>query len=177
MAVPTKPELKRSQANDSWGFVPAVAVPSAPTLAELNATAGYNLSCSIFSDQEGPTVTDNRVTLPTLSCEVDEIEVAGTTTHAMPEFQVSFDPQAAADGVGKKAWTTMVDGMNGFLWRRQGVNAKTDLAADQWVDVFPVTLGTKVPTKTSNGPEGVYSFRQSVSLRSNPVYNVQIEAA
>lgn len=176
MATPIKPAKKMANGNDSWGFVLAVADPLLPKLTELNAAGGFNLSCSVFSEQEGPTSTTNKVTLPRYICETDEYEVNGTTTHSMPDLMVSFDPQAASGADGKKAWETMTDGISGFLWRRQSVKATTDLSTGQFVDVIPVTLGTKTPSKTGTGPEGVYAFTQPVSITGAPAYNKAIVA-
>lgn len=177
MAAPIKPALKRAYGNDSWGFVPAVADINAPTLAELNAATGFNLSCSLFGEQEGVTSTQEKVTLPRILCETETYEVNGSTTYAMSDLMISFDPQAASGADGKKAWDTLDDNINGFLWRRQGVAATADLAADQFVDIIPVQLGVKTPSKTSTGADGVYAFTQPASVTGAPGWNKAIVAA
>ena len=55
MAAPIKPALKRAFGNDSWTWVPAIADAYAPTVAEVTAATGFNLSCSLFGDQDGVT--------------------------------------------------------------------------------------------------------------------------
>lgn len=177
MAAPLKPALKTAFGKESWGFVLAVGNINAPTLAELNASAGFNLSCSIFGEQEGVTGTTEKVTLPRLNCETTTYEINGATTFSMADLVVSFDPQAATDADGKKAWATLVDGASGFLWRRQGIAASTDLATGQFVDIMPAQLGTKIPGKTSNGADGVFSFTQPASITGKPALNVAITAA
>lgn len=175
MAVPTKPPLKQAYGNDSWGFVLAVASITAPTLLELNASTGFNLSCSVFGDsQEGFTATTEKVTLPRLLCETTQYQVNGSTTYEMADLTISFDPQGAPASVGKKAWETMVDGIAGFLWERQGVTGTADLATGQYVNILPVTLGVKTPIKTSQGADGVFAFTQPVSVTSKPAFNVAI---
>lgn len=176
MAAPIKPALKRAFGNDSWTWVPAVATKTAPTVAEVTAAGGFNLSCSLFGEQEGISSTTAKVTLPRILCETDTYEVNGENTHSMADLMVSFDPQGAALSDGKKAWEAMGDLEAGFLIRRQGVTATTDFAAGEFVDVIPATLGTKVPTKTSNGADGVYAFTVGASITSAPAYNVAIVA-
>lgn len=176
MATPLKPALKTAFGKDSWGFVLAVANIQTPTLTELNATAGFNLSCSVFGEQEGVTGTTEKVTLPRLLCETTTYEVNGSTNFSLADLVVSFDPQAASSADGKKAWTTLVNNASGFLWQRQGVDATADLAAGQFVNVFPVQLGTKVPGKTSTGADGVYSFTQPASITGLPAFSVAVTA-
>lgn len=176
MAAPIKPALKRAQGNDSWLWVPAIADQTAPTLAEVNAAAGFNLSCSLFSDQEGVSASTDKVTLPQLLCETETYQVNGATSYTAPDFTVSFDPQAASGADGKKAWEAMDDNASGFLVQRKGVTATDDLAAGQFVNVYPAQLGVKVPTKTGTGAEAVYAFTVGVSVTGQPSPNVAIAA-
>lgn len=177
MAAPILPPLVRSQANDSWLWVPAIADPSEPVVTEIEAISGYNLSCSVFADQEAVTATTEKVTLPMRNCETESFEVNGSTSYSAADFQVAFSPQAAAGSDGKKAWEALDDYANGFLVRRQGKNAKTVVATGDFVDVIPAQLGKKVPTKTGTGADGVYSFTVGASITSTPSWNVAVVAA
>lgn len=175
MAVPTKPLLKSAFGTDGWGFVLAVANIQSPTLVELNATTGFNLSCSLFGDsQEGLTATTEKVTLPRLLCETTTYQANGATNYEMADLTVSFDPQGVAASVGVKAWETMIDGLAGFLWQRQGVTATTDLVTGQFVNVIPVQLGVKTPTKTGSDAAGVFAFTQAVAVTSKPAFRVAV---
>lgn len=176
MAAPIKPALVRAFGNDSWLFVPAVAVTTAPTVAEVEASAGFNLSCSLFGEQDGFTATTDKVTLPRRLCETVTFESNGPTSYSAPDLMVSFDPQADAGDDGKKAWEAMDDNSYGFLIRRQGKTATTVVAAGEFVDVVPVQLATKVPTKTGTGADGVYAFTQAVSITDTPAWNVAVAA-
>jgi hypothetical protein len=176
MTAPIKPALKRAFGNDTWAWVPAVASKTAPTVAELTAATGFNLSCSLFGEQEGFTATTEKVTLPRRLCETETFEVNGSTNYAAPDFMVSFDPQAAAGADGKKAWEAMDDLSSGFLIRRQGVTATTDFTAGEFVDVIPAQLGVKVPTKTGTGSDGVYAFTVGASITDTPAWNVAVAA-
>lgn len=172
MAAPIKPTLVRAFGNESWAWVPAIADTSAPTIAELQAATGFNLSCSLFGEQEGITATTEKVTLPRRLCETETFEVNGSTSYSAPDFLVSFDPQAAAGADGKKAWEAMDDLAEGFLVRRQGEPGTTDFATGDFVDVIPAQLGVKVPTKTGTGSDGVFAFSVGASISDTPDWNV-----
>lgn len=174
MAAPIKPALKTALGMESWGFVPAIANKTAPTLAELNATGGFNLSCSVFGEQEGITATTEKVSLPRLLCEKTTYQANGPTTYEMADLMISFQPQAASGSDGKKAWETLTDGISGFLWHRQDFDPSADLAAGQFVDIIPVQLGVKTPTKTSNDSSGVFAFTQPASITGAPAFNKAI---
>lgn len=177
MAVPIKPPLRRAYARDRWLWVPAVADTDAPTVAEIQAAAGFNLSCSVFGDsQEGFAANTEKVNLPRLNCESQTYEVNGATTFSAPDLTVSFQPQSAALSDGKKAWEAMDDNASGFLVRGQDLDPTADFAAGEFVDVIPAQLGVKVPTKTSNGADGVYAFTVPASITSAPSWNVAIVA-
>lgn len=174
MAAPIKPALVRSFAKDSWVFLIAVANKAAPTAVEIEAATGWNLSCNLFGEQEGFTATTEKVTLPRRNCEEVTFETNGPTAFTAPDLMVSFNPQGAPASDGKKAWEALDDGISGFLVRRQGVTATSVVTAGQYVDVIPVELGVKVPTKTSNGADGVYAFTQAVSITDTPAWNVAV---
>lgn len=177
MAAPIKAGVQPSFGNDSWGFVTAIEDIQNPTLEELEAAGGYNLSCSLFREQEGLTGTTEKVTLPALLCETDSYEAAGSTSWSMSDLSVVLHPQGAAASDGKKAWETLTDGLDGFLWQRQGVSASDELEAGQFVNIVPVQLGTKVPGKTSTGADGAYNFTQPVSVTGRPALLVEIDAS
>jgi hypothetical protein len=176
MTAPLKPALKRAFGNDSWGFIPACALPSAPTVAELTAAGGFNLSCSLFGDQGDLSATTGKVTLPRLLCETQTYESNDATNYSAADLTVSFQPQAAAGADGKKAWEAMDDLSSGFLWRRQDVDPQTAIAAGQFVDIVPVDLGVKVPMKTATDASGVYAFTQGASVTGAPSFNVVVAA-
>lgn len=172
MAVPTKPALTLAFGKDGWGFIVACANILVPTIAELNAVTGFSLSCSLFGEQEGVSATTEKLTLPRLLCETTQYQVNGPTTYEMADLMVSFNPQGAAASAGVKAWETMVDGLSGFLWQRQGIDATTDNVAAQFFNIIPVALGTKTPTKTGSDAAGVFAFTVPVSITGKPAFKV-----
>lgn len=176
MAAPIKPALVTAFTKDSWIWVPAIADKNAPTAIEIEAAAGFNLSCSIFGEQEGVTPTTEKVKLPRRNCEAETFETNGETSYAMADLSVSFDPQGAPLSDGKKAWESMEDMASGFLVRRQGKDSKTVVAAGDYVDVIPGQLAVKVPTKTSNAADGVYAFSVAVAITDAPAWNKVVVA-
>lgn len=174
MAAPIKPALKQALGNEAWGFVPAIANIATPTLAELNAAGGFNLSCSVFGEQGGLTATTAKVSPPRLLCETTTYQINGETAYEMADLTISFQPQAASGADGKKAWETLTDGIEGFLFYRQDIASSTDLAAGQFVNIIPVQLGVKTPTTTGTGNEAVYAFTQPASVTGKPAFNVAV---
>lgn len=176
MAAPIKPALSIAYGKEAWGFTPTLGSTTTPSLAQLNAASGLNISCMLFGDQEGLGADTEKVTLPRRLCETEQYQANGSTTYTMADLTVQFDPQAAAASNGKKAWETLVAGTTGYLWRRQGIDANTDLAVGQFIDIIPVELGAKVPTKTGNDADGVFAFTSPVSVTNKPTFNVAVVA-
>lgn len=177
MTAPIKPALKRAFARDRWYWVPSIANIDAPTVAEITAMSGFNLSCSVFGDtQDGPSVSVDKTTLPRLNCETETFEVNGATKVSAPDLLVSFDPQASTGDDGKKAWEAMDDNADGFLVRGQDLDPNAAFVAGDFCDAIPAQLGVKTPTKTANDPSGVYAFTVGVSVTGSPGWNVAIVA-
>lgn len=174
--VVLNPVKKRSFGNDSWGWAPSVANLLLPKITELQATGGFNLSCSLLRDQEGLSASTEQVTLDAVLCEMESFQVQGTTTYSMPDLRISFDPQGDDESDGRLAWETLEDGAEGVLWRRQGKRATTDLAIGDRVDLVPASLGIKIPGKSSNEAAGIYVFTQTASIVSAPKFQKKIVA-
>lgn len=174
MAVPLNPGKKRSFGNDSWGWAPAIADIDNPLLTELNATGGINLSCMLLRDQDGLSASTDAVTLDSALCEIEEFEVQGATKYSMAELRIIHDPQAADGADGRKAWESLPNNADGFLWRRQGKRATGDLAATDRVDIVPAQLGVKVPIKTNNDASGIYAFTMGASVTASPSFGVEV---
>lgn len=178
MVAPTKPQLVTSNGKDSFWFVPAVGTKTAPTVAEVNAVTGLNISCYLWADFEGPTGSTGKVTLPRLLCEVTQYEANDVTTYSLSDISFAFAPQAASGSDGKKAWEKFKSGVDGFLIRRQGIKADVDVAvtSGQFVDVIPVSIAEAYPGKTSTGADGVYMGTAAASITGKPEWNVAVAA-
>lgn len=174
MAAPVKPQKKTANGKDTWWFVPTIADKNAPVVTEVNSASGLNFTCFLLAEQEGVTGTTNKATLARLLCETATTEVIDNTVWSMADVQGVFDPQAAANADGKKAWAKFKDGASGYFVRRQGVvnSASADVTSGQFVDVIPVEVGPATPGKTSTGADGIYSFMAAVSITDSPAFNV-----
>ena len=178
MTAPIKPQKKTANRKDTWWFVPTIATPATPTDAEVNSVSGLNFTCFLLAGQDGVTGNTAKVTLARLLCETGTTEVIDETTWSMTDITGVFDPQAAADADGKKAWAKFKDGATGYFVRRQGVanSADSSVAVGQFVDVIPVEVGPATPGKTATDASGIYSFMCSVSITSTPKFNVAVIA-
>lgn len=177
MAAPLKPQKVTANGKDSWWVVPAIANIAAPTLAEINAVSGLNVSCFLLAEQEGVSGSAEKVRLARLLCETTTTEGLGEQTWSLADLQGVFDPQGASGSDGKKAWAMLKDGFDGFLVRRQAVVALADAAvtAGQFVDVFKVETGIATPGKSANDASGIYTFMAPVALLDQK-FNVAVAA-
>lgn len=128
-------------------FVPAIADPFNPTVAELTATGVKKLTYSITGDGYTHTVTinavtANRLTLPqTLQydgTEVDDLSITYVYTNTDSDVVRLALPR----------------GQEGFIVERWAVPNATEVTAGQIVDVIPITA--------------------SVSLKNAPVANQEL---
>jgi hypothetical protein len=60
--------------------------------------------------------------------------------------------------------------------RRFGLDADTDLAAGQFIDLVPVELGPQVPVKTASDETGEAAIRQAVAVTGAIKTNIVIDA-
>ena len=177
MVAPIKPRKVRALGKDSWWLVPAVADVTAPTILEINANTGINVSCTVLAEGDSLTKTTNKVTLPAYLCETEQYEGNDTSTFSMGDIMGGFDPQADASDDDKKAFEFLRDGFTGFAVRRQGVSALTgDATAGQVVDVVPVEIDAAFPTKSGTGNEAIYTFSAAVSVTGPVGLNVAATA-
>ena len=179
MAAPIKPQKKTANGKDTWWVVPSVASLAAPTDDEVNSASGLNITCFLLAEQEGVTGTTEKVALARLLCETSTTEGIGETTWSMADIQIVFDPQAAANADGKKAWALLKDGFTGVAIRRQGVVSKTDadVTAGQFVDAVPIEVGPLTPGKSASDASGIYTASGSVAITDTPKFNVAVVTA
>tara|TARA_R110002020_G_scaffold48774_4_gene139034 strand:+ start:658 stop:1149 length:492 start_codon:yes stop_codon:yes gene_type:complete len=130
MALEATPAGSASDGRGLVLWVPTIANPAAPTVAEL--TAGtvvpitYSLTPDGFAhDTTENTISDGRYTLKQV------LELPGTVTDTLELTYVAGTP----------AQTALVEGTDGFIVHRIGVLNETAIAAAQKVDVIPVRAG------------------------------------
>lgn len=173
MVAPTKPRKVQAKGKDSWFLIPACANPLVPTVLEINAALGINISCAVLAEGDSLTKTTNKVTLPAYLCEVDQYEGLDRATWSMGDVVGGFDPQAAVDSDDKEAFEFLRDGFSGFAARRQAVTATTGAAiAGQFFDIVPVDIDEAAPGTSGNDGSAIYVFRAGVAVTGKPALNV-----
>lgn len=151
MAAPIRPASAKAFKREKWLWVPAIADITAPTVAELAAATGLDISCYLFDSTARPSKNTNAVTKERRICDGEQYEQIGITTYSGGELTYAVDPQAVAGSDGKKAWEKFVAGATGFLVRRLAIDVDTDVAAGQFVDTMPAEVGPSMPTLVGEG--------------------------
>ena len=117
-------------------WVPTIANPAAPTVAELSAGTVKQLTYELVPDGFRHNTTENVITSGRYMLK-QVLESAGTVTDTLELQYVT----------GSDAMTALTDGAAGFIVHRLGVANETAVTAAQKVDVIPVKAGIqrKVP--------------------------------
>jgi hypothetical protein len=139
-------------------WVVTIAVPSAPTVAEL--TAGSVLDATYYFTDGGwkPTIAEDTANDPRLA-KRENFNRAGRRATTLPLIYVTNPATPAADA----AAITFVEDAVGYFVERRGVDHDTAIAAAQKVNVYPVTLGAQIESDpTGNTP---FTIAQTGYLR------------
>jgi len=143
-------EVPSGQAADGYGlvlFVPAIADPAAPTVAELTDTGVVPLTYSIAGDGYARTTTINTVAANRLTLR-QAIEVDGTITDTL---EVTYVYTNTDEDVAR---ITLAEGTTGFIVERWAIANEVPVEAGQIVDVLP--------------------FRASVQRKNAPTTNSEL---
>lgn len=176
MAAPIRPASSKAFKREKWLYVPALTTPDSPSLAELVAATGLDISCYLFDSSARPTANTALVSKERRVCDGATYQQVGSTTVEGGQMMAAFDPQAAALSDGKKAWEKFPEGTTGFLVRRMGIIVETDLAVGQFVDSFPVEFGQPTPGTVGDGESRENAFSSTFAVTGPPSYNKAIVA-
>lgn len=113
-------------------FVPTIANPAAPTVAELSAGTVVPLTYSLVPDGFRHETTENTITSGRYTLK-QVLDLPGTVTDSLEVQYVVNSP----------AEETLEEGVTGFIVHRLGVPNETEPAAAQKVDVLPVRAGVQ----------------------------------
>jgi hypothetical protein len=122
------------QVSDGHGlvlFVPTIADPSTPTVAELTAGTVKKITYSITGDGYTHGVTVNTVTASRLTL-AQAIQYDGTVTD---DLEITYVYTNTAGDVIRLA---LPQGTTGFIVERWAVANEEDIEAGQIVDVIPI---------------------------------------
>jgi len=145
------PDGVRSRGNESLIFT-TVLVPTAPSVATLNAVTAVNVSCYVTNF--APTGSQESSEDPRL-CSEQIFESPGDIAVAIDNVEYIYYPQATVPTANNKAYELMKNGVSGWMVDRRGLNARTAaLAVGQLVDIYPVTLGEQFRMPLDPGQQG-----------------------
>src|SRR5687768_15094890 len=137
----TTPVSNLADGNLKVAFVPTIAAPGAPTVAELNAGTVVDLSCYLTPDGfttggDEQVVTDDRL------CSTQTFEKPGRHTDTLSLSYV-YRAQDAA-GTDNKAFHTLEHLVTGYIVARWGADYADAFVASDVVDVMPVQAGKQM---------------------------------
>lgn len=143
----TQPASVPSDGNQKVLWVPALANPAAPTVAELTGVGVVDISCYLAAGGFQNSVDESSIDDPRL-CSRQVYDQPG-------RFKVGLDltyvhnPATPAQNV---AYTTLVYLTAGYIVSRYGIAYETAIAAAQKVDVYPATCGkqVKIPSEDNS---------------------------
>ena len=137
-AAPTVPGSVLSDGAVRAVWVPALANVLAPTLAELNAASGVDLSCYLTPTGFAPSTEEAAVDDQRL-CSREDFESPGRIKNGL-ELTYVYDPQNKTPAENR-AYTVLKRLTRGFCVVRWGVPFENAFAANDLVDVYPTICG------------------------------------
>lgn len=142
--APLDPAGINAAGNGSIWFVPALADPAAPTVAEINA--GVNLSCALYGFNPTLTYAAAGGGSRRKYCAESTSQEFGEEQRGIDQIEYDYNPQEL-DADGYTYYSVLAPETTGFVIDRRGLKAKTEaVEAAQLVDVHPVRLKGRVRT-------------------------------
>lgn len=130
-----------AEGNVKAQVVPAIAVKTGPTVAEI--TAGIDISGFVMAGQFTPGTEQGRGTNRRLGSK-QTFQRLGRDNPSFENIQYVYYPQSTTPDPNNKAFETLVSGYAGFVVVRFGLDAQaTAWAAAQKVEVWPVEFGVQ----------------------------------
>lgn len=154
-------------------FVPAIADPSAPTVAELTGAGVVDLSCYLTGDGlalsvDQATISDERL------CSTQVYGQPGRKTFTA---SVTYIDNTNSDNEtdSNEAADTLIEGTSGYLVTRRGLPYEVAPAADQKVSVWPIGAG--MPTEVAPEANSVLRTTQALYVQGEVHQKVALTAA
>lgn len=134
------PATQISRGNIAIGIAPAIVNINAPKVTELEA--GIGLDCSVTT-LNGTSSTDAQ-TVDWL-CDPASEQLPGSTTHAMDDITIKGTGQADDDLIEALSVGDVI-----YVWRRDGMEHSSPLAAAQKTWVWKVVVTSIDPLEANN---------------------------
>lgn len=126
----------KADGNVKVAFVSTIADTTAPTATELATGTIKELSCYLTGDGWNPGL-DEQVVSDDRLCSTQTFEQRGRSTRSLT---ITYIENPTSD-TGNLAFTTLAPGTTGYLVERRGTAYSTAFAADDVVNVWPITAG------------------------------------
>lgn len=162
MSVDVFPNSKQGAGTVRVQYVPLIAIPTQPTLAELTGTDTLNASPYFRASDFQINHNQARIDDTRLSDEARR-EQLGQSEFTAESMTYIHQPQGAADAADNKAYDAFTPGGSGFFVVRFGPKAALAFAATQRVQVYAVNFGDQhqpIPT----GDNAVHVIQQPITL-------------
>jgi hypothetical protein len=140
MTTPAAPVSTTADGNLKVTWVPAIANPGAPTVAELTAASAIDMTCYLTADGWSPGLDESVITDDRL-CSRQTYEKPGRYTNTLSTTYVFRGQDIGAGITDNAAFKALKRGTTGFYVTRWGMAYETAYIAGQIVDVIPVQLG------------------------------------
>lgn len=177
MAAPVRPPSARLHVREKWIFVPTLADPAAPiATTEVNAASALDVSKILFASSARPDASTNLVNAPARVGDAAQGQFVGMSQWTLGEIHYAFGPQAAAGSDSKKAFEKFLPGTAGYLVNAMDFPVDDDLAAGDFVNVFAVEFGPRVPVPEGDGEGSEAAIKQTVAI-TDPNPNIGVALA
>ena len=173
MPVPSRPAGISAAGKGAVWWVPTVADPTEPTVAEI--TAGFPIQCVLHEfnlNAEQSTVESSRY------CDSEVSETLGRTKWTVDPLIYDYNPQSPILTTGEYGhYAKLTPGLTGYLMDRRGLDHAVDPAATQYVTMIPVKLGVRTPLPIVVANEGeTLRVQQTVAVTGDVEQDVVIVA-
>lgn len=152
-------------------WVPTLANPSAPTVAELTAATAVDLTC-LLTENWGPDYSVEVAEIKRM-CSKTATQRGGAVTYTFPDFIFAYDVQSLATADINKAYAVLVQGAVGYIVLRFAVDVATAPTVADKVDVWngQVTAG---PLKLAPEANSELKAKSSVVNIGEPQFDVAL---
>jgi hypothetical protein len=178
MPTPSRPSAVKTFGRKNIVFVPTLSSTTAPPLTSVNGASALDITNIVFSDG-APTVTKstNSVDQNRRYGDTTTAQFIGTTTYGGGDMTYQYAPQAVAATAGKKAYEKFLNApgtVTGYFVERKGIDASTDFAVGDFVNVYPVEIGPSLPVDEGDGESAEAAMTATFVVTAAPSLGVQL---